>query len=196
MKTIFYSLVIFLFSSFYGFSQESKILNDVQEKFNSVSAMSADFVQSANGKSSVTGKVFYGKGDKFRVELKNNIIVCDGETFWNYNKKENKVIVNNYDADDPSSFSIKTILNDYPQKCTIEEKEGAVILTPKKDSGLNFTKAEIWVNDQNLVQKVLLEDPSKGNIEVSLSNYNLNQKVSENKFKYNPPEGSKVIDLR
>ncbi len=55
-----------------------------------------------------------------------NMIVCDGNTFWNFKKEENKIVINNFDPKDPSSFSIKAILNEYPKKCTAEEDNGII----------------------------------------------------------------------
>jgi len=203
---LLYSLlsIVILFINLKTFSQDNrKLLSKVQEKYNSNSPLSADFIFSltkAAGqegqKSTASGKIFLGNGNEFRVELDKNLVVCDGKTFWNFKEKENKIIINNFDADDPSSFSIKTILNEYPQKCSQVEENGVVILTPNENSGLDFTKAEIWVNSNNLIEKIWIEYPSMGSFEISLSNYQLNQNIPDSKFTLTPPEGSKIIDLR
>ncbi len=70
------------------------------------------------------------------------------------------------------------------------------VLTPNKDRDLDFTKAEIWVNKNNLIEKIWIDYPSWGAFEISLSNYKLDQKIPESKFTLTPPEGSKIIDLR
>ncbi len=197
MKRIKVLLAALLFINISTFSQtNNKLLNAVQEKYNSLSSISAHFIQSIGGKSSVPGKIYYGKGNKFRIELKNNLIICNGETLWNFSKKQNKVVINKYDPEDPSSLSIDAILFDYPAKCTSVVENGVIILTPKEGSNLEFSKAELWVNDSDLIEKVLIEDPNQGTIEVSLSNYNLDQKFSQSEFTFTPPEGSKIIDLR
>ena len=197
-------LITILFASFKAFGfDNNNLLSKVQEKYNSSKSLTADFILSLHKapnqtakKTSARGKIYLGEGNKFRVELEKNLIVCDGKTFWNFKEKENKVIINNFDPEEPSSFSIKTILNEYPKKCTQEEENGVIILTPKENSGLDFTKAEIWVKDNNLIEKIRIDYPSYGDFEISLSNYRLNEIIPSSKFTFTPPEGSKIIDLR
>ncbi len=205
-RQILYSLFVIamLFFTLIAFGQNNGgLLLKVQEKYNTNKSLSADFIlniqKSSNqiaGKTSARGKIYLGEGNKFRVELDKNIVVCDGKTFWNFKEEENKIIINNFDQNDPSSFSIKTILNEYPKKCTQEEESGVIILTPKKISDLDFNKAELWVNKDNLIEKIWIDYPSWGTFEISLSNYKLDQKIPESKFTLTPPEGSKIIDLR
>ncbi|MEO8399235.1 MAG: outer membrane lipoprotein carrier protein LolA [Ignavibacteriaceae bacterium] len=194
-------LMIFVFAVFFSsniFSQENQnnLLSSVQEKYNSLSSLSANFNQALNGITKLTGKVYFAKGNKIRIELKNSTIISDGSTFWNYNKKQNKVVINNYDENDPSSFSINKIIFDYPSKCEVTDESGVITLIPKIKSDLDFSKAQLWVNDNNLVEKVLIEDPSRGKIEFTLSIYKINQRISDNMFTLLPPEGTKIIDLR
>ncbi len=204
MKRLSVLLVVIIFSNILLIGQNNnKLLIAVQDEYNSNSSLSADFVLSLNKsgaktgkKSAQSGKIFLGTENKLRVEMKGALVVCDGSTFWNFKKNENKVIINNFDPNDPSSFSIKTILNEYPKKCTVEEENNTIILTPKSDSELDFTKAEIWIDKRNLIQKIWIEYPSMGNFEISLSNYNLDQNIPQSEFTFTPPEGSKIIDLR
>ncbi len=196
--------IAILFVNLNTFGQnDGNLLLKVQEKYNSYKSLSADFIfnlhkapNQITEKTSARGKIYLGEGNKFRVELDKNIVVCDGKTFWNFKEEENKIIINNFDPNDPSSFSIKTILSEYPKKCTQEEEDGVIILTPKEISDLDFTKAEIWVNNNNLIEKIWIDYPSWGAFEISLSNYKLNQTIPDSKFTFTPPEGSKIIDLR
>ncbi len=194
--------VLSLSTNAFGYNNNN-LLAKVQEKYNTNKSLTADFIfnlhKASNQmaeKTSARGKIYLGEGNKFRVELDKNIVVCDGKTFWNFKEKENKIIINNFDPNDPSSFSIKTILNEYPKKCIQKEENGVIILTPKENSDLDFTKAEIWVNKSNLIEKIRIDYPSYGTFEISLSNYKLNQNIPDSKFTFTPPEGSKIIDLR
>ena len=59
---------------------------------------------SPTAKINFDGKFLFKKENQLRLELKNLIIVSDGKTNWNYNKKQNKVIITNYDENDPPQF--------------------------------------------------------------------------------------------
>lgn len=201
MKRIIFLLTGLLIISSTSFSQSSsnQLLKTLQNKFNSINDLSADFKQSTNGKINLAGKFFYKKENDLRLELKNLMIVSDGTTNWSYNKKENKVIISNYDPSDPSIISLKKIIEDYPAKCEVsDEKENGnnvLVLKPGKP-GMNFKIAKIYINSAELVQKIILTDQNNALIQIEFSNYKLNQKLNNSTFTFIPPKGSKVIDLR
>ncbi len=201
MKRIIFLLTSLFVFSVLTFSQSGgdQLLKSLQSKFNSINDLSADFKQSTNGKINLAGKFFYKKENDLRLELKNLLIVSDGTTNWNYNKKENKVIISNYDPSDPSMISLKRIIDEYPAKCTVtNEKENGnniLILKPGKP-GMNFKIAKLYINTEDLVQKIVLTDQNDALIKIEFSNYKLNQKLNNSTFTFIPPKGSKVIDLR
>ncbi|MCL5030318.1 MAG: outer membrane lipoprotein carrier protein LolA [Bacteroidetes bacterium] len=201
MKRIIFFLTGLLFISSTSFSQNNSnmLLKSLQNKFNSINDLSADFKQSTNGRINLVGKFFYKKENDLRLELRNLMIVSDGTTNWSYNKKENKVIISNYDPSDPSIISLKRIIEDYPAKCEVsDEKENGnnvLVLKPGKP-GMNFKIAKIFINSSDLVQKIILTDQNDALIQIEFSNYKLNQKLNNSTFTFIPPKGSKVIDLR
>ena len=176
-----------------------KVLRVLQDKFKSAKNISADFVQTTNGKVNLTGKFYYEKDNKLRLEFKNLLIVTDGQTSWNYNKRENKVIISSYNPDDPSYFSLKQIIEGYPSKCDVslskDNGSDVLVLTPNKP-GLNFKTAKIWLNPDNLISKIMLTDQNNALVQVNFSNYKLDSSLNKSTFIFTPPKGSKVIDLR
>jgi outer membrane lipoprotein carrier protein len=175
-------------------------LNAVQNKYKSINDLSADFKQSTNGKASINGKIFFSKGNKLRLELKNSTIISDGTVLWNYNKGQKKVVINNASGSDLSSFSIDKFLYDYPSKSTVtlekENNHDVLLLVPQKDNDMNFKKTRISVNQDNLIIEVSIENLSGAITNLQFSNYKLNQNFPESKFIFSPPEGTNVIDLR
>ena len=139
-------LVFFMLQSIEA--QNLKLLKDLQNHFNSVKNFSADLIQLNNGKVNLQGKIFFKKKNSLRVELKNIIIVSDGKTNWNYNQKQKKVIISDYDEKDPSALSLKRIIFDYPKECevsdTVKNGEDILILKPKINSGINADLIKIW----------------------------------------------------
>lgn len=172
---------------------------DVQKKFNSIEDFSAEFKQSVDGKIGLSGKIFFKKKNNFRAELKNLIIITDGISSWNYQQRDNKVIISDYSEEDQSLFSIEKLILEYPSKCKIEESsEGGrslILLTPQ-NSSLNFKRAKLWVDENSLITKMIITDLNNSQILVEFNNYKLNQKIPQSKFNFTPPEGCKVIDLR
>lgn len=181
-------------------AQGKDILNKLQKKFLSINDLSADFVQYMNSQKNLEGKFFYKKDNQLRLELKNLLIVTDGRTNWNYNKKQKKVIISDYDENDPSAVSLKKIIIDYPSGCVVtESKEAGVAvieLKPETGSGINAQLIKIWMNNEHFVQKVLVKSNSGSDLEFIFFGYKINPGLPDSDFTFNPPEGIKIIDLR
>jgi|YelNatPaOPRAMG01_1025707.scaffolds.fasta_scaffold00304_45 outer membrane lipoprotein-sorting protein len=196
-KTSFFILSFILCSLLKA--QINPQLKILQNKFNSLDNISADFVESSNGKENLSGKFYYQKENKLRLELKNITIVSNGTDTWNYNKKEKKLIISSFDNNDPSLLSIKNIVDIYPSKCKVENETAGslniLIFTPK-GNGLPFSSVKLWLNNQNLISKMIIIDNGGRTIQVDFSNYKLDEKLPSSLFKINPPKGSKIIDLR
>jgi outer membrane lipoprotein carrier protein len=199
-KTSLIIFTLFLFISLLLATENGdQLVKSLQNKFNSISYLTADFRQTSNGRVTLAGKFFYGKGNKMRLELKSLIIVTDGKTNWSYNKKDKKVVISNYDPSDPSIISLERIIKDYPSSCKVTtEKEGStdvINLSPNK-RGLNFKNAKIHINSENLIEKINMVDQNNNQVQIEFSNYQLNKDLGASTFTFTPPKGSKVIDLR
>jgi len=177
-----------------------KLLKNLQNKFEKVKDLSADFQQSTNEKAILNGKFFFKKEDKLRIEFKSSTLISDGATNWSYNQKENKVIISKNDENNASPFSLQRVLFDYPKECFVasEVNNGTevLVLTPNKDSSIGYSLIKIWINKENLINRIILKDKADNLIQIDFSKYKVNRKISDSKFNFTPPEGSKVIDLR
>lgn len=177
-----------------------RFLKNLQDKFDKVKDLTADFKQSTNGKAILNGKFFFKKEDKLRIEFKNSILISDGETNWSFNQKENKVIISKNDESNASPFSLRKVVFDYPKECLVtsemENSTKVLVLTPNKDSSIGYSSIKIWMNKENLISRIVLKDKVDNLIQIDFLKYKVNQKISESKFIFTAPEGSKVIDLR
>jgi len=192
--------VIFVFAAT-TFSQNDadKVLKDLQAKFDTIKDLSVEFNQSGNGKSKLAGMLFIKKENKLRIDTKNLIIISDGTTSWSYNKKENKVIISNYDENDPGVFSINELVYDLPGESDIElgNDNGQNVLTLIPNSyEYSFDSVKLWLGEDNLISKVVLKDAAMGKVEIKFSDYQLNQNLKDSEFSFTPPEGSRIIDIR
>lgn len=200
MKKNFLALFILalLSNTSFGENKGEIMLKSIQEKYKYISTISAEFKQMTGGKVNLEGNFYFAKDNKIRLELKHSVIVSNGVTNWSYNKSENKVIITNYDKETPPLFSVDNLINTYPSMCQVSseliEGKNVLVLTSKNPS-LKFSSIKIWLNGENLIDKLLIDSSGK-TIEMTFSGYRLNQKLSESKFSFTPPKGSSIVDLR
>ena len=183
---------------------EDKIIEDLQNKFESIQTLKADFRQLSTSsldddKINVVGKFFYKKQDKYRIELTDQMIVSDGEKVWNYNKKLNRVVVNTT-SNDPSSLSLDKFIFEYPEKSSIEilqnNEEVKIVKIIPEDYELNFSYAKLWIDENNLIKRIEVADAGGSKFVFEFLDIILNTTIKDSMFNLNIPEGTKVIDLR
>ena len=192
--------VFFVFAATsYSQNDADKVMKNLQSKFDTIKDLSVEFTQSANGKSRLAGMLFIKKENKLRIDTKNLIIVSDGKTSWSYNKTGNKVIISSYDENDPGVFSINELVYDIPAQSDIElsndNGQNVLKLTPNSYE-YSFDNVKLWLGEDNLINKVELNDTAMGKVEIKFSNYQLNQNLIDSDFSFTPPEGSRIIDIR
>ncbi len=197
VKLLYLFIVLFAINLFAQNTGE-EYLKSLQNKFNTIKDLTANVDQMINGKSSLSVKIFFKKENNIRLEFGNSTIVSDGVSSWNYNKKENKVIISDYE-EDGSLFSINFLVYQFPAQCTLKgEQDGnlrKLILTPKTRTA-NLGEVTLWINKENLIEKVQTNNPAIRLIELKFSDIKTNQNLSNSNFQFSPPQGSKVIDLR
>lgn len=193
-------LVLFLTVSIFAQTPQ-ELVSQVQKKFDSIKDLSSNIITFSDGVKKLEGKFYYKKPDMFRIDNKEMSIVNDGKTVWNYNKKFKRVVIN-YTSDNPSIFSLKKIINDYPSKCKIEN------VTPDKSRGnnliklvplqnkLNFKSAVLRITKEKLVDRLDIITVNGNKIIFEFKNIKINQKLSKKLFSLKPKKGIKIIDLR
>ena len=198
MKILISLLVLFL--STVGFPQSAEsVLKSLQNKFDSITDLTADVAQKNNGQSNLTGKMYFKKENNIRLELGNQTIVADGKTSWNYNKKNKKVIISDYDEAGSGLLSINYLVYQYPSECDLSlstEGTSQILNLKPKSKKNNLGEVKLYISKENLIDKAVISNPASGTMEVSFSNYKLNQNLSDSKFSFTEPEGTTVVDLR
>jgi len=176
------------------------MLEKVQKKFYSIKDFTADFVQKSDGALNLSGKIKFKQKDKIRIEVGNILIVSDGKTNWNYNKKTNKIIISNIEEETPSIFSINQLINNIPSKGMVSERKDSnynIIKVEFNDSsGINLDFAELYFNNSYKIKKILLKGDSFGILEIYLTNYKENVELKNSIFELTPSKGTEIIDLR
>ena len=196
---ILISLLVLLLSTV-GFTQNAEsVLKSLQNKFDSITDLTADVAQKNNGQSNLTGKMYFKKENNIRLEFGNQTIVADGKTSWNYNKKNKKVIISDYDEAGSGLLSINYLVYQYPSECDLSlstEGTSQILNLKPKSKKDNLGEVKLYISKENLIDKALISNPASGTMEVSFSNYKLNQNLPDSKFSFTEPEGTAVVDLR
>ena len=191
--------LIFFFATTLAQEDAQEVLKNIQNKFESITDLSAQLTQSVNGNVNLKGKVYYKKENQIRFEFKNILIVSDGETSWSYNQKDDKVIITDYESEGNKILSMRQIIFEYPQDCdlsTFKSEDQTVLELIPQDNEFSFTSIKLFIDGDNLITKAMMDDPATGEIQIELSDYQLNKKLPDSFFQFSPPEGSQVIDLR
>ena len=195
---IFFSIA-FLTSPGQSQTDGDELLKKLQTKFDSIKDATVDFVQYNNDKEILSGVLRYKYENNLRIDTKKLLIISDGSTSWNFNKRENKVIISNYEENSSGMLSMNELVYVFPEGCDIssdvEDGQRVLIMIPNSYS-VSFDRIEIWLDDDDLITKVRVNDASMGTTEVVFSNFRLNQNIALSEFSFTPPEGSKIIDLR
>jgi outer membrane lipoprotein carrier protein len=198
MKIII-SLTVLFFASVLFSQDANDVLKSLQNKFNTINDLTTDISQRVNDKTNLSGKMFFKQENNLRIEFTNQTIVTDGKTSWNYDKKNKKVIISNYDETGSGLLSINYLVYQYPSECELslstEGNEQILVLNPKSKRN-TFGQVKLYITNDDLIDKVIISNQGSGTIEVTFSNYKLNQKLPDSKFSFTPPEGTTIVDLR
>ena len=196
-------LIFLLFMPALVYPQSAKdLLVKLQGKYKSVKSFTADFSQSTKaetGKDEFTssGRIYFKKKDKFKIEFKDQILVTDGATVWNYNRKQNKVIITGFD-NGPSVLSLDKFILEYPNECEASfagEGDKIIVLKPK-DKDADFREIRITPDESTILSKVEFTDANGNYFSFRFTNVKLNENLSDKLFKYTVPKGTRTVDLR
>jgi outer membrane lipoprotein carrier protein len=187
---------MFFLASLFSPENGDDVLKSVQDKFNSIESFSADFSES---QSSIKGVFYFKKENQFKIKTGKQEITNNGSTIWNFDVSQNRVVINDVE-NESSSFSLRQYLFEYPEKCEVEisksdSGEQYLKLTPVSDE-LGFSLAKIYIDDNYLVKKIILENGLAAGINLEFKNVKLDIELTDDFFNFSPPEGSRIIDLR
>ncbi len=150
--------------------------------------------------------VVFIQGQYYRLELQDEIIICDNKNIWRYLKDMNEVQISDYEpaADEITPTNIFNIYeNDfyykYSERLTIDGKQyHAVDLTPFS-KGKTFFKVRVWVSvEDHFINKMKVFDKNGSRYTYSISNLEKNIELDNGTFEFNKADYPEVHveDLR
>ena len=188
--------------------QSENPLQRLQEKYQAIEALQAEFSQTMSSPYSDTENKFTGqvvlKDDQYRVETGTQTLVTNGETTWIYSPGENQVLINDY-KEDETTFSLNDFLFNYHDRYDVTgteavqldgEKHFRIHMKPKRQSDF-FREMTLWMRDRDaMVTRLEVIDRNDTRMTYTLTDIELNPKVSDQTFSFTPPQEAEIVDLR
>jgi outer membrane lipoprotein-sorting protein len=202
--------ILFLMCSFFGYAQTAQqLLQDVSAKAAAYQTISAGFTYSlqntaAKLNDSQTGKLTV-KGDKYRLEIARQIILCDGKTVWTLMPDTKEVQINNL-SDMEDAITPNKIFSEYYKKFsaksvsekTIQNIAYKVIDLEPVDKK-EFSNAALTVQKSGLTPYELKLTDKRGTVHTyTLNNFKANAAVNDAVFSFNAGDYKdyEIIDMR
>jgi len=186
------------------------ILDQVSEQYKSYKNIQADFSlniinEDADVNETKTGQ-FYVQGSKYKLDMDEQMVVCDNETLWTYLKEANEVQITFYEEEEAtiSPSQLFTIYEDnYFYVWHSEEKADGteydlIDLTPF-DKEQPFYKVRISVNrTSKMIEGAKLFTNDGTHFVYKITKLNSDNEITDDTFYFDEKEfeGIEVIDLR
>ena len=219
MKTIFAVCSITLAFLFFNTSaiiaqsnnkKASEILDEVTQKTKSYKSIIMEFTYQmenpeANINEVTTGKVI-ASGEKYRLEIAGQLVICDGETLWTVIEDAEEVQVNEVSEDD-ESFSPTKLLSDYSEdyksklEPKINELNGVSVylleLTPNEKK--SFGHVNLYIKkDEMQPYRMEIFDSNQSVYTYTINKFETDKEIPDNVFKFSEDEfpDFDIIDMR
>lgn len=191
-------------------AKAKSILDAASKKMTTVKSLKANFmlaVKGANGKTAQTKKgSFLMKGDKFRVTMSDQEIICDGKTQWTYVKASNEVQVSSYNATEASISPTKLFTNFYDKEYTYKYvgtksfagKSAEIIEMTPKSAAKQFKKVLLAIDKANTIAGGDVYEKNGNQYHYEVSGFTPNATVADASFIFDTKKhpGVEVVDLR
>jgi len=215
MKRILITLFILSISIFEMQAQDiakaKEILNKVSAKYKKFNTIKADFKYTleiaGDKKFKETQKgTLYLKKKEFKLEMTDQVVICDSKTLWTYIKDGKEVQINNYttkvmDVNPTEIFTMyeKGYLYGYTGEEADKKRTLQVIELTPEDKKQSFFKVKLYINKANdeIVRSKIYE--KNGNIYTyEINSMAPNTKMDDSFFSWDDKmyPGVKKVDLR
>lgn len=211
MKTLLITLSFLLIAalpSFAGTPTASEIVKNVQENYSRINDATIKFTQSvvyplSQMSKMIAGTLYLKKGNKYRIDTQDKVIVTDGKTSWVYDPGTQQVLIDNFRNDKntitPDKFLL-SIPSDYfavlfSTKKTDKGDQYTLRLTPKSDDSF-IRSINIVVNNDWTVSSAVVSDMNDTKYTYTVDSLAVNTGLPDSEFEFVPPKGAQMVDLR
>lgn len=186
-----------------------EILREVSEKTKSYSSIRVNFTYNmdnpgAKVHESETGTLLV-KGDKYRLDIAGQVVICDAATTWTYIADANEVQINAVENDEgiitPTRL-LSSYSEDYKSKITGEVIKNGIaqyVIELKPNTDKSITAVELNIDKELLrILRIAIQDKSGNTFTYVVNKFETNVAVKESDFTFNEKDfpGVEVIDMR
>ena len=185
-----------------------ELAKQVEEKYRSLSSLSMDFEKITRSEifeteTEVKGKMLLKNPDKFKIDTKDEIIVCDGKFVWSYSAENQQVIKNLADRSEnlfkPNQYLANFRSEYVPRLSGEEEIDGTryfkLSLSPKEEE-VFIRRMTIWVDKKELLaRKLEYTDSNDNSVTLTFRRIRTNRKIKDSEFVFQTPPGVEELDL-
>ncbi len=190
--------------------QARKVLDNMSENIRSIGAYSASISNSLVNEAEGINDEFKGKitvkGDMYKLELEEQVVINNGTTVWTYLPDVNEVNIDNYDPDEDEITPSK-IYDAYKDGYKYiymgdETKEGEmthVIDLVPNDLDAQFFKIKLFISKKDLLLKGWTMFEKSGNQYIyTIRDFDSKVSVKDSAFEFDAANypGVEIIDLR
>jgi outer membrane lipoprotein carrier protein len=215
MKKLFFLIIAV---TFFGWrpvlaqddTKAKTILNELSADIKSYGLIKIDFTSKIENKSNNTNESKDGtiwlKGEKYRLEITGQTVICDGKTVWTYIKDANEVQINTIQADEDAITNPLKLLNSWEKnfkpKLIKEATEGGktiqtIDLTPLKSKSYHKVRLKIDKTKKQIVSSTVY-DKNGSTFSYILKTFITNQTVNDSYFTFKASDfpGVEINDMR
>lgn len=182
------------------------ILDEVTAKMKAYKTMKLDFTYSMVNKGQKINESFKGvllsKGDKYKLNISEQQIFCDGKTAWTYQKDANEVQVNDVNSDEESFTPTKFITsyaNNYKSKLLSEKGNQVIIEMSPVKGRKKFSKVNLTLDKESKqIKSMQVFDKNGGVFTYNIEHFTTNQPIADTEFVFKASNYPKVevVDMR
>lgn len=203
-------LAVFVLFSGQAFGQSpdaSALVKRLEEKYEGAT-LRAEFTQTMSSAYSDLNESFSGtlllQGPRYRVETRRQTLVTDGDVTWIYNADDNQVLINQNDPSE-EGFAIDRLFSDYSERFTvgavqteaIAGRQHYVLDLKPRDPASFFERVTVWMrSDDSVISRIRVVDQNETTMLFDLKNVTFEPDLEDSAFRFDPPSGAEVIDLR
>lgn len=207
LSLLFTLLIAFSVSlSAQGDPKANSILNEVSAKTKAYKTVLIDFTYTMENKKEKINDKFNGtlksKGDKYKLSVARQDVICDGKTVWTYLKDANEVQINNAGVDEDSFTPTKLLSNyskEYKSKFIEEKGNTQIIELYPLAKGKSYTKVKLSIDKtKKQIQQFVIHDKGGSVFTYLVNKFITDQPINDKEFTFNKADhpGVSIDDMR
>lgn len=187
-----------------------ELVSRLRKKYDRIGTLSLAFTQTtvfavSKARQASEGRLSLAKGNRYRIAFDDRVIVCDGATVWSWSKQNAQVVVDRF-RDDPSGLTPERLLVKIPSeyaplilgKEKVGGEEASVIkMTPAAQGRQQVRWFKLWVEEESLtIVRIQVMDLAENEITYDLRDVAVDRGLPDSTFRFDPPPGTEILDLR